>query len=198
VTDHETDPIVQRAVDELKRLPALDQAAVRRIAGAAAAARLTPADDPTVMSSRPRGRWLATLGLAAAALAGFIARDFLSSNRGSAIELQRGTTPAVAPVRAVASTSGDVALVPQQCVLENTTARRVSVVGDFNNWNPNTTPMVRSSDGSLWSAIVPIVPGRHVYGFMVNDSVFTLDPRMPKARDPDLGADASVVMVGRP
>jgi hypothetical protein len=28
--------------------------------------------------------------------------------------------------------------------------------------------------------------------------VFTLDPRMPKTRDPDLGGEGSVVIVGRP
>jgi hypothetical protein len=33
---------------------------------------------------------------------------------------------------------------------------------------------------------------------MVDDSVFTLDPRAQKARDPDLGTEGSVRMVGRP
>ena len=58
--------------------------------------------------------------------------------------------------------------------------------------------MTRSSDGALWSVIVPILPGRHMYGFMVDDSLFVLDPRAPKARDPDLGTAGSVVIVGRP
>jgi 1,4-alpha-glucan branching enzyme len=87
--------------------------------------------------------------------------------------------------------------VPQPFVLENKTAQRVAVVGDFNNWNPTATPMSRA-EGGLWSAIIPMLPGRHVYGFMVNDSVFTLDPRTPRVRDADFGTDASVVMVGRP
>jgi hypothetical protein len=30
------------------------------------------------------------------------------------------------------------------------------------------------------------------------DSVFTLDPRAPKVRDPDLGSEGSVIIVGRP
>jgi hypothetical protein len=33
---------------------------------------------------------------------------------------------------------------------------------------------------------------------MVNDSIFTLDPRATKTRDPDLGGDGSVRIVGRP
>ena len=58
--------------------------------------------------------------------------------------------------------------------------------------------MGRSSDGTTWSIIIPMYPGRHVYGFMVDDSLFTLDPRAPKVRDADLGTEGSVVIVGRP
>jgi len=58
--------------------------------------------------------------------------------------------------------------------------------------------MTRSSNVGLWSVIIPISPGRHIYGFMVDDSVFTLDPRAPKVRDADLGTEGSVVIVGRP
>jgi 1,4-alpha-glucan branching enzyme len=98
----------------------------------------------------------------------------------------------------VASKASDVVAMPQQFVLEITRAQRVSLVGDFNNWSPTAAPMTRSSDGGLWSVIVPILPGRHMYGFMVDDSIFVLDPRAQKARDPDLGTEGSVRMVGRP
>jgi hypothetical protein len=187
-------------VDELRRLPALDASAVRRIADAAAAARLTPADDPLMVPSPPRPRWWLTIGLAAAAaVIGFVAHDLVSLDRAASIEIGRVQTPAVAPapVRTVASTSTDLALVPQPFVLEHPTAKRVYVVGDFNDWNPTATPMTRA-EGGLWSAMVPLLPGRHIYGFMVNDSLFTLDPRTPKVRDRDFGTDASVVMVGQP
>ena len=200
MTRHDNDPVVQRAVDELRRLPALDASAVRRIADAAAAARLTPADDPLVMPSRSRPRWWLTIGLAAAAaVIGFVTRDLVSLDRAASIEIGHVQTPAVAPVpvRTIASTSRDLALVTQPFVLENPTAKRVYVVGDFNDWNPTATPMTRA-EGGLWSAMVPLLPGRHIYGFMVNDSVFTLDPRTSKVRDRDFGTDASVVMVGQP
>jgi predicted carbohydrate-binding protein with CBM48 len=200
VTEHETHPLVQRAVDELRRLPAFDQTAVQRIATAAAEARLTPADDESVVRARPRTRWWITIGLAAAAaVVGFVARGLLP-HRDADNELALARVPAVAaaPMRSVASSAAEIPLVPQQFVLEQPSARSVAVVGDFNNWNPKATPMARSSDGGMWSTIVPLVPGRHVYGFMVNDSVFTLDPRTAKVRDPDFGTDASVLMVGRP
>jgi hypothetical protein len=198
VTDRDTDPIVQRAVDELRRLPALDHEAVRRIATAAAQARLTPADDEVAVRARPRVRWWLTAGLAAAAaVIGFVTRGVVSSNR---VEPTRVATPVVAqaPMRQASSRGAEVPLVPQQFVLELASARSVSVVGDFNHWDPRATPMVRGADGGMWSSIVPLVPGRHVYEFMVNDSTFMLDPRAAKVRDPDFGTDMSVVMVGRP
>jgi hypothetical protein len=199
VTDHETDPIVQRAVDELRRLPALDHDAVRRITGAAAAARLSPADDPVTMPARSRMRWWITIGAAAAAaVVGFIARDLVPTPAAPTESVRATAATAPTPVVAVGSNNAAVPLVPQQFVLESSSARRVAVVGDFNNWNPNATPMTRPSDGALWSAIVPIAPGRHMYGFIVNDSLFMLDPRSEKARDPDLGSDVSVRMVERP
>jgi 1,4-alpha-glucan branching enzyme len=73
-------------------------------------------------------------------------------------------------------------------------------VGDFNGWNAMNAPMTRASGGDLWSVTIPIAPGRHTYGFMVNDSTFTLDQdaRVARARDPDLGVEGSVVIVGRP
>jgi hypothetical protein len=105
----------------------------------------------------------------------------------------------VAALRAVASTAADRALpIAQQFVLNDRTAHSVAVVGDFNGWNPKSAPMTRSPDGDLWSVTVAVLPGRHTFGYMVDDSIFTLDPRMPKTRDPDLGTEGSIVIVGRP
>jgi 1,4-alpha-glucan branching enzyme len=88
--------------------------------------------------------------------------------------------------------------IPHQFVFESPSAHRVSVVGDFNGWDASKTPLVHTPGGTSWSVIVPIIPGRHIYGFMVDDSVFTLDPRAPMSRDVDLGTEGSVVIVGRP
>ena len=96
--------------------------------------------------------------------------------------------------------ASDVRPIPQQFVFRSATARRVSVVGDFNEWNAARARMTRGATGDLWSVTIPIAPGRHTYGFMVNDSTFALDQdaRVARARDPDLGVEGSVVIVGRP
>jgi hypothetical protein len=199
------DPIVQRAIDELRRVPAVSDDAIRQVVQAAAAARLSPADEPierASIRSRSIRIWSAVGMAAAAAIVGFVARGAWLSNDSTVPQATVAAVPssesAVAASRLVASKASDVVAMPQQFVLEITRAQRVSLVGDFNNWSPTAAPMTRSSDGGLWSVIVPILPGRHMYGFMVDDSIFVLDPRAQKARDPDLGTEGSVRMVGRP
>jgi 1,4-alpha-glucan branching enzyme len=83
-----------------------------------------------------------------------------------------------------------------QFVLDAPRAARVAVVGDFNAWDGKAHPLVRDSASGLWSAVVPVTPGRHAYAFLVNDSVWTLDPRVPRTRDADYGTEQSVLIVG--
>jgi hypothetical protein len=73
-------------------------------------------------------------------------------------------------------------------------AARVSLVGDFNGWNPSKMPMRRSTDGRAWLLDVPLPPGRHVYAFVVDGDV-TADPAAPRAGDDDFGVPNSVVLV---
>jgi hypothetical protein len=82
-------------------------------------------------------------------------------------------------------------------VLVAPTATRVSLVGDFNRWNPAALPMRKSNDGSAWMIEVSLVPGRHVYSFMV-DGDLAPDPAAPRAAEDDFGVPSSVVLVPRP
>ena len=54
------------------------------------------------------------------------------------------------------------------------TARKVSVVGSFNGWNPLVHPMQRTDDG-VWTITVYLAPGRALYLFSVDDTMW-LDP----------------------
>src|SRR6185503_3927459 len=189
------DPVVRRAIDELRRLPRVADERVAEVVSAAAAARMLPPADEPILPERRRswGRISAAAGLvAAAAVAGFVIRGTMTSPSPSRVV-------AVTPVTGAAF-SADRASEPivEQFVFKAAQAKRVALIGDFNRWDPSAKPMTRSSDGELWSVSVPIMPGRHVYAFMVDDSVLVLDPRAPKARDPDLGAEGSVRIVGRP
>jgi len=195
------DPMLDRAIDELRRLPPVDPVAIRRIVDAAAEARVSPADEP-VSINRSTGRsirvWSAIGLAAAAAIAGFIVRGAFTTKAPTQTAVVAPSVPAGQPLQQAVSSSAESRPILQQFVFENAHARRVSVVGDFNKWDPTTSRMQRSAGDATWSVIIPIVPGRHIYGYMVDDSLFTLDPRAPKVRDPDLGTEGSVVIVGRP
>jgi 1,4-alpha-glucan branching enzyme len=54
-------------------------------------------------------------------------------------------------------------------------ARQVTLIGDFNGWQPDATPMIRKADGS-WHVVIPLHHGHHHYQFLV-DNRPTLDPR---------------------
>ena len=202
MSSDENDLVVNRAIEELRRLPPLDREAVDRVVRAAAEARVSPADEEELVARR-RVRsiriWSAVGLAAAAAVAGFVAGD-LRPSRSTPIQ-QTVAAPknskSAVPLRQASIDRSDIVAVPWQFVFEQKTARRVAIVGDFNSWDPKANQMVRDASG-FWSAILPVMPGRHLYGFMVDDSVFMLDPRKPKARDPDLGSEGSVLMVVRP
>jgi 1,4-alpha-glucan branching enzyme len=54
-------------------------------------------------------------------------------------------------------------------------AEAVSVMGDFNDWDPASHWMKRQPDGA-WRLEVPLTHGHHHYAFRV-DGKFMLDPR---------------------
>ena len=74
-------------------------------------------------------------------------------------------------------------------------ARHVTVVGDFNDWNPVATPTTREADGR-WTVFVPLRPGLHMYSFVVDGNHFVADPTAPVAPDDGYGHQSSVVVVG--
>jgi Glycogen recognition site of AMP-activated protein kinase len=211
VADRRQDPgpIVERALESLRQLPAADGHAVERIVAAAARTRgqdTSPNDDdllpPLVeVPSRHRFRIMtATIGALAAALTGVAVWRVVHERRSgvpapvtaaAADSLQSIIRPAVAP-----AANADAAPVLTQFVFDGA-AKRVVLVGDFNNWDEHATPLVREPGSTLWSVTVPVARGRHIYAFLV-DSVWTVDKRSPVARDPDFGVTGSVILVGRP
>ncbi|HEX3867515.1 MAG TPA: isoamylase early set domain-containing protein, partial [Gemmatimonadaceae bacterium] len=75
-------------------------------------------------------------------------------------------------------------------------AAKVFVVGDFNDWDPTKTPMVRASNDGAWIATLPMRAGRHLYSFVV-DGAWASDPSAPRAPDDGFGHSNSVKIVGR-
>ncbi len=72
-------------------------------------------------------------------------------------------------------------------------AKSVSVVGDFNQWNPAAHIMKQQPDRS-WLLNVELKHGHHRYAFLV-DGVLTLDPHAQGITRNDKGERVSLVPV---
>jgi 1,4-alpha-glucan branching enzyme len=72
-------------------------------------------------------------------------------------------------------------------------ARTVHLVGDFNQWNPNSHPMHRQVDG-CWFLQVIVTHGHRQYRFLV-DGQPTLDPRATGTALNELQEEVSLVAV---
>jgi 1,4-alpha-glucan branching enzyme len=81
-----------------------------------------------------------------------------------------------------------------QFVLVAPQAASVSLVGDFNDWDPARAPM-QTAHG-VWATVVPLAPGRYRYAFLVNGVEWRADPGAPHAMDDEFGTPSSVVTVG--
>ncbi|MBL8998074.1 MAG: isoamylase early set domain-containing protein [Gemmatimonadetes bacterium] len=138
------------------------------------------------------------LGAAAVAglalLAGFVTRGTVGERTPEAPLAATGPATGEFPVQYAAATTGEVAAVPTQFVFDGDAKESVALVGDFNGWRPDATPLTRLENG-LWTVTAPLPPGRHVYAFMIDGTLVVADPRAPRAGDADYGREGSVVMV---
>ena len=82
---------------------------------------------------------------------------------------------------------------PVNFVCNATQAQSVSLVGDFNQWDPLAHPMKRMPDRS-WLLLVELKHGHHRYAFLV-DGALTLDPRAQGITRNDKGERVSLVPV---
>lgn len=142
---------------------------------------------------RPRVLRLSPLaGLAAAAgiVIAALTLDRAGAERASP---QVAVTSPAAPA-APAAAVDTIKLV--QFMLVAPDARTVSVVGDFNDWDPTATPLREASDAGVWTITVPLTAGRHQYVFMVDGNRWTPDPAAPTAVEDDFGMPNSVITVG--
>jgi len=180
--------IVERVVNYLKRPVRIDEALDRRVMdeitslSSARSARsfltswLTPR---RAIAVSPLGALAAAAGLAAIAL-GVASR-------------YRGALPAAARSRA---TGAGVAR-QYSFVVRAAQATRVSLVGDFNDWDAARTPMQRvGRESAVWTTVLPLVPGRYRYAFLADGSRWLADPVAPLARDEEFGPPSSVLTVG--
>jgi hypothetical protein len=75
-------------------------------------------------------------------------------------------------------------------------ARRVAVVGDFNAWRPEETPLRQDATTRRWSATLALRDGAHRYAFVVDGTRWVRDPAAAGIRGDD-GRIYSLLHVAR-
>ena len=106
----------------------------------------------------------------------------------------RTREPALSAANVIAVARPDASLSQVRFTIEAPGATKVSIVGDFNGWDPSALPLRRATDGRTWVVDIPLAPGRYAYSFVV-DGALARDPSAPQARDDDFGSTNSIVMV---
>lgn len=101
-----------------------------------------------------------------------------------------GATPSGAPVVPAGARAAQVTF-----VLVAPQASEVTVVGNFNDWNPAAHPLQRTATGGTWSVTVPLEAGRHEYSFVVDGKHWMPDPAAPLAPEDGFGVANSVLLV---
>jgi chromosome partitioning protein len=86
------------------------------------------------------------------------------------------------------------AMVPVRFATPRGIARAGQVIGDFNGWDLDATPMRPCPEEGIFEASVLLLPGRYRYRFVV-DGRETLDPTNPRHEAAADGRDANVVDV---
>lgn len=179
------DPIIERVAAELRSARGPDasfdarvMAGVRAAPPSAAASLWTWLKEPRAVAVSPLG------GLAAAALLALVmaAGFWVAGSRGL-----QGNIAAAPETRSPAPGTAFILLDP--------TATTVSIVGDFNGWDPARTPLTRAASAGFWTVEVPLAPGRYSYAFVVDGRRFVPDPAAPRAVGDDFGTPTSVVTV---
>jgi hypothetical protein len=109
-----------------------------------------------------------------------------------------GVSPAASAAsvvpKPVALAKNDATTLPVRFTVAAPQAASVSIVGDFNHWNPTALPMTRSADGTHWEIEVRLPLGRYSYAFLI-DGRISPDPAAPQGAGDDFGAPNSVLMV---
>lgn len=99
-----------------------------------------------------------------------------------------------ASVQTIASPANPEPKVFVRLVLLQPGAQSVSVAGDFNGWNPGQTKLERS-EGGVWTATIPLKPGRYQYMFVIDGKQWIADPLAGEASGDGFGSENAVLDV---
>ena len=74
-------------------------------------------------------------------------------------------------------------------------ARSVAVAGSFNEWSVTSHSLAREGTSSLWTIVVPLPPGEHLFMFVIDGNRWITPPLADDFEDDGFGATNGVVIV---
>jgi anti-sigma factor RsiW len=104
----------------------------------------------------------------------------------------RSAAPVAPPPEIAAAVPEKEVLV--RLVLLEPRARAVTVVGDFNGWDPGRTPLAKAQ-GGVFHVTLPLRPGRYHYMYVVDGKQWRADPFASETSLDGFGAQNSVLDV---
>lgn len=161
---------LERSVSAVLRrdLPVDEQAKARIMSRVREASRTAPRRHDLHLR---RGARHSIVGLALAAGIGSVTT--LSALLPPPATAGTGVTSAVLGDTVVSTLRDTLRLV--RLMLTDPNARRVAVVGDFNGWRSDATPLVREAGTSRWSVTLALRDGEHRYAFVVDGTRWVPD-----------------------
>ena len=81
-------------------------------------------------------------------------------------------------------------------VLEAKNAKRVAIVGSFNQWDSEKDVLSGPDSDGMWNITILLPEGRYEYLFLINGEEWVLDPTVPFVDD-GLGGKNSAVSIKR-
>jgi 1,4-alpha-glucan branching enzyme len=77
----------------------------------------------------------------------------------------------------------------------NSDAKKVYLVGDFNDWSPLADPMTDENGDGQWSLYFPLSPGSYAYKFVVDGKSWIADPTNPNGEPDGFDGRNSIVVI---
>jgi 1,4-alpha-glucan branching enzyme len=74
-------------------------------------------------------------------------------------------------------------------------AKSVAVAGTFNEWSPSSHVLVRDATTHVWTRVVALPPGEHLFMFVVDGTQWITPPSADEFVDDGFGAKNGVVIV---
>jgi hypothetical protein len=197
VAEQSRDPFIDQIAAELRRPVRLDPRFDERVMEALNAPDVIPLHP----ARQPRRPWIVrpwtvrvapiTAFAAAAALVGIVAIGAWQLRPVEQVQVasQPVSDSNLLPV----ANTGEEPLVLHQFTYYQKGLKSISLVGEFNDWDADSTMLTEVSPG-VWTVSLPLRPGVYEYQFILNGAQRVTDPTMPQVSN-DFGSPNSVVTV---